>query len=169
MTNAPSLSEAERELAILHLAEDPNDSFLLREELLECGIAGQVARSADGDELARALLQQRFDLLVVDLPLPERVDTQVLDELASSHPELAVVFRWGSSGCWTTEDPSEQLGRSVRRALAARWERKEGRVLDRLVRQQQASSSSPSAARRTSTPPCATSPPRSRARWASRA
>ncbi|MCC6405864.1 MAG: GAF domain-containing protein [Planctomycetes bacterium] len=81
--------------------------------------------------------------MIVDLPLPPTVDPGLLDELSRERPELAVVFRWGLLGQWATEAPGAQLGRSVRQALALRFDRPQSaeerrQLVQQLARQQQA-------------------------------
>ncbi|MFN8588990.1 MAG: ATP-binding protein [Candidatus Eisenbacteria bacterium] len=129
-------------LEFLHLTEYESDSELLGAELRDCGVMGVVTHAATGAELQSALEGTRFDVLVVDLPLPDSLDASLLDELATRRPELSILFRWGSTGQWSSEAPGEQLRRSLANAMAARIDRDrsraEGRhVLTQVVRQQQ--------------------------------
>lgn len=131
------------QISVLHLAENPNDTFLLAGELVDAGFRNRISQARDAAELKEALAREMFDLLVVDLPLPTGVDAQLLDELASQRPDVRVLFRWGSSGQWATESSNEQLARSVRSALANKPDRAQSetdrrRTLTQLVKQQQA-------------------------------
>ena len=58
-----------RTAQVLHLAESPNDSFLLRAELAEEGIACQLLTLAPGQDLASTVTESTIDLLVADVPL----------------------------------------------------------------------------------------------------
>jgi hypothetical protein len=58
-----------RTAQVLHLAESPNDSFLLRAELADEGIPCQLLSLAPGEDLARAVTRSTIDLLIVDVPL----------------------------------------------------------------------------------------------------
>lgn len=130
-------------LAVLHLAEDPNDAHLLREELRAEGFAPEVQRVASQDALRAAIDEDGHQVLVVDLPLPLGIEPTLLDELAAAHPELGVVFRWGQSGERAAEPPAEQLGRRIRSLVAhdpvrPQDEAARRRTLAELVRLQQA-------------------------------
>lgn len=143
MTSTHEIGDPSHAISVLHLAGDPNDTYLLAGELHDAGFANHVSHAADVAELRALVERSTFDLLIVDLPLPDQLDPRVLDELAAQRPELRVVFRWGTSGQWATESPSEQLGRSVRSALDAHPIRRQSEpqrraVMAQLVRQQQA-------------------------------
>ena len=130
-------------LAVLHLAEDPNDAHLLREELRVEGFAPEVHRVASAESLRAAVAGDGYQVLVVDLPLPLGIEPQLLDELSAAHPELGVVFRWGQSGERAAETPAEQLGRRIRSLVAQdpvrpQDEATRRRTLAELVRLQQA-------------------------------
>ena len=142
MSNEVDRTQLEREVAVLHLTSNPNDTFLLREELTEEGIAGHVQHACDVELLERQLAERQFDVLVADLPLPPNVRASLFDELSANHPLLSVVFRWGSTGQWQSEAPSAQIARSIRMALERRPDRPQTAVerrgmLTELVRQKQ--------------------------------
>jgi two-component system, cell cycle sensor histidine kinase and response regulator CckA len=131
-----------RTAQVLHLAESPNDSFLLRAELADEGIPCQLLSLAPGEDLARAVTRSSIDLLIVDVPLSSPHWRSGLDEIQRARPELPVIFRWGGSGHWSTESSSEQLGRRIRGVLAMpdgsrRTDLERREFLDRLVRHQQ--------------------------------
>ena len=107
-----------RTAQVLHLAESPNDSFLLKAELAEEGIPCQLLALSPGEDLARAVAGSSIDLLVVDVPLSSPAWRSGLDEIQRTRPELPVVFRWGGTGNWSTESSSEQLGRRIRGVLS---------------------------------------------------
>ena len=131
-----------RTAQVLHLAESPNDSFLLKAELAEEGIPCQLLALTPGEDLARAVAGSSIDLLVVDVPLSSPAWRSGLDEIQRTRPELPVVFRWGGTGNWSTESSSEQLGRRIRGVLSLpdtlrRTDGERREFLDRLVRHQQ--------------------------------
>jgi signal transduction histidine kinase len=131
-----------RTAQVLHLAESPNDSFLLRAELAEEGIGCQLLTLAPGEDLAAAVTGSSIDLLVADVPLSSPAWERGLDEIQRTRPELPIIFRWGGTGNWSTESTTEQLGRRIRGVLALpdqprRTEGEKREFLDRLVRHQQ--------------------------------
>src|SRR5687767_8782009 len=101
----------------LHLAESPNDSFLLKAQLAEEGIPCQLLTLAQGEHLAGVVGASTIDLIVVDVPLSSPQWRGGLEDIQRSRPELPVIFRWGSPGNWSTESSSEQLGRRIRGVL----------------------------------------------------
>ena len=128
---------------VLHLAESPNDSFLLKAELAEEGIPCQLLALSPGEDLARAVAGSTIDLIVVDVPMSSPAWRSGLDEIQRTRPELPVIFRWGGTGNWSTESSSEQLGRRIRGVLSLpdtlkRTDGERREFLDRLVRHQQA-------------------------------
>jgi len=131
-----------RTAQVLHLAESPNDSFLLKAELAEEGIPCQLLALTPGEDLATAVNGSSIDLLVVDVPLTSSQWRSGLDDIQRSRPELPVIFRWGGTGNWSTESSSEQLGRRIRGVLslpdtAKRTDGERREFMDRLVRHQQ--------------------------------
>jgi signal transduction histidine kinase len=131
-----------RTAQVLHLAESPNDSFLLKAELADEGIPCQLLALSTGEDLARAVAGSSIDLIVVDVPLSSPAWRSGLDEIQRTRPELPVIFRWGGTGNWSTESSSEQLGRRIRGVLSLpdtlkRTDRERREFLDRLVRHQQ--------------------------------
>jgi signal transduction histidine kinase len=131
-----------RTAQVLHLAESPNDSFLLRAELADEGIPCQLLSLTPGEDLARAVTRSTIDLLIVDVPLSSPHWRSGLDEIQRARPELPVIFRWGGTGHWSTEASSEQLGRRIRGVLSLpdgsrRTDGERREFLDRLVRHQQ--------------------------------
>ncbi len=131
-----------RTAQVLHLAESPNDSFLLKAELAEEGIPCQLLSLSPGEDLAPTVAKSSIDLLVVDVPLSSPQWRKGLDEIQRTRPELPVIFRWGGTGQWSTESSSEQLGRRIRGVLSMpdtlkRTDGERREFLDRLVRHQQ--------------------------------
>jgi len=131
-----------RTAQVLHLAESPNDSFLLKAELAEEGIPCQLLALTPGEDLATAVNGSSIDLLVVDVPLTSPQWRRGLDDIQRSRPELPVIFRWGGTGNWSTESSSEQLARRIRGVLALpdtlkRTDGERREFMDRLVRHQQ--------------------------------
>jgi signal transduction histidine kinase len=131
-----------RTAQVLHLAESPNDSFLLKAELADEGIPCQLLSLSPGEDLAKTVTASQIDLLVVDVPVGSPHWRAGLDEIQRSRPELPVIFRWGGTGNWSSESSSEQLGRRIRGVLdlpdthrRTAGERRE--FMDRLVRHQQ--------------------------------
>ncbi len=131
-----------RTAQVLHLAESPNDSFLLKAELADEGIPCQLLALTPGEDLARTVAGSAIDLLVVDVPVSSPHWRSGLDEIQRTRPELPVIFRWGGTGNWSTESSSEQLGRRIRGVLALpdtlkRTDGERREFMDRLVRHQQ--------------------------------
>ena len=131
-----------RTAQVLHLAESPNDSFLLKAELAEEGIPCQLLALSPGEDLARTVGASAIDLIVVDVPLSSPHWRDGLEQIQRTRPELPVIFRWGGTGNWSTESSSEQLGRRIRGVLALpdTMKRTDGdrrEFMDRLVRHQQ--------------------------------
>ncbi len=131
-----------RTAQVLHLAESPNDSFLLKAELAEEGIPCQLLALSPGEDLARTVAASSIDLLVVDVPISSPQWRGGLDDIQRARPELPVIFRWGGTGNWSTESSSEQLGRRIRGVLslpdtAKRTDGERRQFMDRLVRHQQ--------------------------------
>ena len=131
-----------RTAQVLHLAESPNDSFLLKAELADEGIPCQLLALSPGEDLARTVTASNIDLLVVDVPVSSPHWRTGLDEIQRTRPELPVIFRWGGTGNWSTESSSEQLGRRIRGVLDLpdthkRTDGERREFMDRLVRHQQ--------------------------------
>jgi signal transduction histidine kinase len=131
-----------RTAQVLHLAESPNDSFLLKAELADEGIPCQLLALSPGEDLARTVTASSIDLLVVDVPVSSPHWRTGLDEIQRTRPELPVIFRWGGTGNWSTESSSEQLGRRIRGVLDLpdthkRTDGERREFMDRLVRHQQ--------------------------------
>ncbi len=131
-----------RTAQVLHLAESPNDSFLLKAELADEGIPCQLLALSPGEDLARTVTGSQIDLLVVDVPVSSSHWRTGLDEIQRTRPELPVIFRWGAAGHWSTESSSEQLGRRIRGVLSLpdthkRTDGERREFMDRLVRHQQ--------------------------------
>jgi signal transduction histidine kinase len=131
-----------RTAQVLHLADNPNDSFLLKAELADEGIPCQLLALSPGEDLARAVADSSIDLLIVDVPLSSPAWRSGLDDIQRTRPELPVVFRWGGIGHWSTEASSEQLARRIRGVLSLpdtlkRTDGERREFLDRLVRHQQ--------------------------------
>jgi signal transduction histidine kinase len=128
---------------LLHLAENPNDSFLLEAELSDEGVCCDVAAVRPGEELSAAVVRHRAELVIVDVPVSSPASQAGLDAVRRARPDLPVAFRWGSTSQWAVESPSEQLARRVQTALAlpalpGHDEAERRALLDRLVRHQQA-------------------------------
>jgi signal transduction histidine kinase len=99
---------------ILHIADSPNDSRLLGEQLRHCGIDSRLQRA--GSLLAlRAAMREPPALVVADLPLPW-AEADLL-AIRVTHPRLPVLFRFGHPGNWHVDDPCLQIGRAVAKAL----------------------------------------------------
>jgi signal transduction histidine kinase len=132
-----------RAAQVLHVAENPNDSFLLGAELADEGLQCEVLTLSPEERLHRTIRRSHVDLLVVDVPLSSPTLQGQLDEVRRRQPALPVIFRWGGTGQWSAESSGEQLARRVRGALAlpdvpARSEADRTAFLDRLVSYQQA-------------------------------
>ncbi|MBL8752048.1 MAG: GAF domain-containing protein, partial [Planctomycetes bacterium] len=100
---------------ILHIADSPNDTRLLAEQLRHCGIEANVHRAGSLLGL-RTAMREPPSLIVADLPLPW-AEADLL-AIRATQPRLPVVFRFGHPGNWHVDDPCLQIGRAVAKALA---------------------------------------------------
>ncbi len=105
---------ADQAQRVLHIADSPNDTRLLDEQLRQCGIRLDLERVGGVSSLRAAMLDPPA-MLVVDLPIPW-AEADLL-AIRATHPRLPVVFRWGHPGNWHVDDPCEQIGRAVAKAL----------------------------------------------------
>lgn len=110
-------------MIVIHLTTDPDAPGLLALELAEAGVEAEVYPVDGFAALHTALDEGLAQAVIADLPL-DLGDPQIAIERLRSHAaHIPVIFRWGSPGNWTVEDPSAQLARAVRRAVEVpeRW------------------------------------------------
>jgi len=126
---------------VLHVSENPADSQLLQGQLDEELEGARVAHTRDPEGLAA--LARDFDLLVVDLPLPDVALETAVARVQSEQPRRKVLFRWNVGAAWHCADASEPMAGIVRQTLhpapplRERDPAEKERVLDRLVRGQE--------------------------------
>lgn len=101
---------------------------LLREEFPDCA----VAEARNAEEASRVIQSQEWDLLILDLSLPDRSGMDVLKEAKRKMPSVPVVvlsmhteeqfairaLRAGASGYVTKESASDDLITAVRQSCA---------------------------------------------------
>lgn len=101
------------------------------EVLAEAFPGGQIAEASDGAEALRAVSDEAWDLVVLDLSLPGRTGLDVLKDIRSAHPRLPVlilstypeqqfatrVLRAGASGYLNKGSSPEVLLSAVRKVL----------------------------------------------------
>lgn len=90
-----------------------------------------IAEAATGEDAIGIAREQRFDVVILDLCLPDKQGLDVLKELKAMHRDLPVVvlsiypeeqfalraFRAGASAYLTKGSASEELGRVVRKVV----------------------------------------------------
>ncbi len=88
-----------------------------------------LAEASSGQELLLALRQQSFDLLLLDLSLPDRVGLDLLNEIHLEFPDLNILifsghpeerygirsFRAGARGYLSKEAPAEEVLKAARK------------------------------------------------------
>jgi two-component system, NarL family, invasion response regulator UvrY len=82
----------------------------LRRILLDCGAVRQVGEASNGAEALQALRREKWNLVILDLTLPDRNGLEVLKDIKASYPVLPVLI--------LTILPEEQLAMRVLRAGA---------------------------------------------------
>jgi two-component system, NarL family, invasion response regulator UvrY len=94
----------------------------------------KIAEAATGQEVLDALRTDRFDLLILDLNMPDRGGLDILRNIQSSQPQLRVlvvsgyperqyavnVLKAGAAGYLQKEAAAEELIRAVNTVLAGR-------------------------------------------------
>ncbi len=75
---------------ILLLEDDPNLAFMLQENLELRGYA--VAHCPDGEKGSQAILNDRFDLCLVDVMMPKKDGFTFVRELRERDPHTPVIF-----------------------------------------------------------------------------
>lgn len=93
-----------------------------------------VDEATNGPELLRKVMEQEFNLVVLDVSMPGRSGLDVLAELKAHHPSLPVVvlsmhpeeqyairaYRSGAAGYITKESPPRELLDALHKALAGK-------------------------------------------------
>jgi signal transduction histidine kinase len=147
----PFTADAEPELRILHVEDDPNDAELIRLALEADGLRVRPERVTSGDELIAALERGGFDLILSDFALPGFDGLSALricQQRAPSVPfilvsgqigeEAAVDGVRGGATDYVLKHRLSRLGPSVRRALAESAERRKRRIAEEALRQSEA-------------------------------
>ncbi len=96
----------------------------------ESGI-GEIGESASGTETLERLRERSWDLLLLDINMPDRGGLDILRQVRASHPGVRVLvlsgyperqyavhaLRGGASGYLSKDSPPEELVRAVRTVL----------------------------------------------------
>lgn len=101
----------------------------LAQILLESSLIARIAEAGSGQEVVQALEKDRFDVVVLDLNMPEMSGFQVLEHIIATHPETPVLV--------LSMHDEEQYGVRVLRAGAAGYVAKgtaPDTLLDAVVR-----------------------------------
>ncbi len=112
---------------ILVVEDEEAQRLLLSEELRDAGF--EVAEATNGKEALQRLQSEEYDLVTLDLRMPEMDGLKVLDELAERWPDLPVVvctaygdkkqdFRtWRAADYWVKSDDLSGLVAKVKQLL----------------------------------------------------
>lgn len=106
----------------------------LRQFLAESGRVGEIAEAATGQQTLDLLRDKPFDLLILDINMPDRGGLDILKHVKSSFPATRVlvvsgfperqyavnVLKAGASGYLSKESAPEELVRAVQLVLAGR-------------------------------------------------
>ncbi|WP_337842554.1 PAS domain S-box protein [Rheinheimera sp.] len=93
---------------ILHIEDDPHLSQILQLQLAEVALCQQAVSLKAANDL---LLQQQFDLIILDIGLPDGSGLALLPELARAHPGVPVVI-------WSAQELSHEARQQVSLVLA---------------------------------------------------
>jgi DNA-binding NarL/FixJ family response regulator len=106
----------------------------LRQCLAESGRFQEIIEAATGSQVLDALRAARFDLLILDINMPDRSGLDVLKHVRSSHPEVRVlvlsgyperqyavnVLKAGASGYLSKDGSPDELLKAIAQVLAGR-------------------------------------------------
>lgn len=118
--------------AILIVEDDPNHQFLLTHELTNEGYSVQTTRS--GREAFALAKDKPFDLVVLDIHLPDMDGLEVLNRLMGVNPQLPVIIHtayaayrdsfmsWAADAYVVKSSDTSELKREIAAALCRRGE-----------------------------------------------
>lgn len=106
----------------------------LRQALLEERTTNEIGEAATGEETLNQLRASRWDLVILDINMPDRSGIDILKHVRSGFPDTRVlvlsgyperqyarnVLRAGASGYLTKESDGEELLKAVRAVLKGR-------------------------------------------------
>lgn len=104
----------------------------LRELIEEAFGTVKIEEAGTGQDVLDLVQQGHWDILVLDINLPDQSGLEVLKALKTSYPQLPVIilsmypenqyavraFRAGAAGYLTKESAPEELGKAMKKALA---------------------------------------------------
>ncbi len=94
----------------------------------------KVGEAASGNEVLTRLRQEQWDLVLLDIHMPERNGLDILHHITASHPNVRIlvlsglpeeqyarnVLRAGASGYLSKGSPPEELFKAIRTVLSGR-------------------------------------------------
>jgi DNA-binding NarL/FixJ family response regulator len=106
----------------------------LRQYLQQCGRFASIAEASSGSQTLDMLRGARFDLLILDINMPDRGGLDILRHVRASHPETRVlvlsayperqyavnVLKAGASGYLSKESAPDELIKAVNQVMAGR-------------------------------------------------
>ena len=110
------------------------DVALTRRAMEDCEVAHRIAVASDGEEAYRLLGEACFDLLLLDLSMPGRSGVDLIRQVRSEAPKLAILIltmheeeqyavraiRAGAQGYLTKESAGTQLVGAIRKVASGR-------------------------------------------------
>lgn len=119
-------------MKILHLEDDPGDSFLVERGVQRQGISATFIQARSPDEFFAALKAGGFDVVLVDNNLPGFGAKEAIEQSKASHPDVPVIVCSGAArdadvaatfaagaNDYVMKDHTWQLGAALRRTAAA--------------------------------------------------
>ncbi|HEV2436123.1 MAG TPA: PAS domain S-box protein [Verrucomicrobiae bacterium] len=126
----------QRPVRILHLEDNENDQILVREMLLNEGLACELVTIKTREDFNSAVRQNKFDLIISDYTLPSFDGLRALSLAREVCPETPFIFFSGTIGeeaaveslrngavDYVLKQRPSRLAPAVRRALRSRQER----------------------------------------------
>jgi CheY-like chemotaxis protein len=101
---------------ILIVDDESSIRYLLSELLSSCGY--DVATASDGDEALRCVVQEDFDLVLIDLIMPRKDGIETILELHARRPDTPVIAMSGGMHCGSTNFLPLATKLGARRTLA---------------------------------------------------
>ena len=137
-------------LRVLHLEFNKQDREIVRESLQSAGIHCSVRTAETRAEFVTALAEEKFDLILSDLSLPNFDGMTALDLVRENHPQLPYIFVSGSMGedaaieslkngatDYVLKHRLQRLGPAVQRAINEAEERHRRQIAEVHLRQNQ--------------------------------
>lgn len=78
---------------IIYVDDNPDDISLLKEMLQDCGF--NIIGLEAGRFVHKAIAQQKPDMLITDIALPDMSGGQIVDQVKSAYPDLPIIVVTG--------------------------------------------------------------------------